>query len=444
MLALIASLAGCRKKDRAEGVKKKPCKPEAVAHARSFLDQLCRAAKAAPAELEGHFLGLKLASAARPAVQKLPFCTLARQEPRRLWIDRKEVKGWGATFGKGARDRRYDAPPAGVAADNLLHESLNRTRKGHVCVAASPEVPIVQVEHLLYAAFEIGYRKVSFLVRPKNPVVHPPPPSTMRGYVRWKEGTDPYKHFDLVQKIVQRELGKWSDCKRLIQAHKSLGAASAEERCVLFGRVIMESLKECGCVTDPRPLLDAFHMSLQPYDQMGIWTARLDPRAGLDLTGRPEALWRDVVGRIVAGTEGAGFFLKVTPDVSDKRWVPSIPPGGRFRSRRMRVFVGTAKITGRLGPRPVRRVVKRHLYELKVCYRNVGLAANRKLGGIVRLKFVISSTGHVGSVEFVESTLNHKPMEACLKKAFKRWVFPGPDRDNATVILKMAFRPPGW
>jgi TonB family protein len=267
----------------------------------------------------------------------------------------------------------------------------------------------------------------------------------MRGYVKWKVGTDLHKHFDSVQKIVQQELGKWSECKLLLQAHDALGAASAEERCVLFGRAIMESLKKCGCVTDPKTLLDAFHMSLQPFDQMGIWTAKLDRRAGLDLTGQPAARWRDVVGRIVAGNENAGFFLKVTPDESSAglRW--RTPPGGRvFRSHRMRVFVGTATINGRVDKQPVRRVVKRHLYELKACYRDVGLAANRKLKGEVRVKFVISSSGHVGSVEFVESTLNHKPMEACVKKAFKGWVFPGPDEGSATVVLKMAFRPPGW
>ncbi len=116
---------------------------------------------------------------------------------------------------------------------------------------------------------------------------------------------------------------------------------------------------------------------------------------------------------------------------------------GRHRGGKVRVFAGTAAVKGSLDKSIIRRVIRRHLNEIRYCYVSRGLATNKKLAGQVKVQFVISQTGRVTSVGVVSSSLNHGPTEACIKAAVRRWKFPKPEGGIVVVKYPFNFKPGG-
>jgi TonB family protein len=114
---------------------------------------------------------------------------------------------------------------------------------------------------------------------------------------------------------------------------------------------------------------------------------------------------------------------------------------GRHSARKVKVFAGTARVQGSLDKNIIRRVIRRHLAEVKFCYVSKGLASNQKLAGQVKVQFIIQTNGRVSSVAIASSSLNHSGTEACIRRAIRRWRFPKPEGGIVVVRYPFNFKP---
>lgn len=97
--------------------------------------------------------------------------------------------------------------------------------------------------------------------------------------------------------------------------------------------------------------------------------------------------------------------------------------------------VGVAKVVGSLDKDIVRRVIRRHLNEVKFCYEQQ-LVRRPELAGRVTVQFTIAPTGAVAGALVSESTLRNVQVEACVAQAVRRWEFPKP---NGVVMVSYPF-----
>ena len=109
---------------------------------------------------------------------------------------------------------------------------------------------------------------------------------------------------------------------------------------------------------------------------------------------------------------------------------------GGFRGRSggvPQVRSGGAEIRGSLSKEVIRRVVRRHINEVKFCYEQQ-LNARPDLQGRVTTRFVISPTGSVQSAMVASSSLRNEAVESCIVRAVRRWTFPAPDGGGVVVV----------
>ncbi len=109
---------------------------------------------------------------------------------------------------------------------------------------------------------------------------------------------------------------------------------------------------------------------------------------------------------------------------------------GGFRGRSAgvpQVRSGGAEVRGSLSKEVIRRVVRRHINEVKFCYEQQ-LNARPDLSGRVTTKFVISPTGSVQSAMVGSSSLRNEAVESCIVSAVRRWTFPAPDGGGVVVV----------
>jgi len=116
---------------------------------------------------------------------------------------------------------------------------------------------------------------------------------------------------------------------------------------------------------------------------------------------------------------------------------------GKYRSRSPRVFMSRASVSGGLDAATIRRVIRRHLSEIKYCYMSIGLPTNPQLAGMVKVSFTITASGGVGRVSIAQSTLNHGGTESCIKRSVRRWRFPKPEGSMPFVTYPFHFKPKG-
>jgi hypothetical protein len=108
----------------------------------------------------------------------------------------------------------------------------------------------------------------------------------------------------------------------------------------------------------------------------------------------------------------------------------SSPPSPK---RHPRIRAGAAEVKGSLSKEVVRRIVHRHINEVKFCYERQ-LEKNPNLAGRIDLKFIISDTGEVHSAAIASSTLEDGTTGSCIAEAAKRWVFPKPQGGGIVVV----------
>lgn len=89
----------------------------------------------------------------------------------------------------------------------------------------------------------------------------------------------------------------------------------------------------------------------------------------------------------------------------------------------------------------IRRVIRRHLPEVKYCYERE-LTRNQSLAGRVQVRFLIGATGAVQFSGLQSSDLGNPVTEQCIVSAVKRWEFPKPPHGVVDVtypfVLKAA------
>lgn len=95
-------------------------------------------------------------------------------------------------------------------------------------------------------------------------------------------------------------------------------------------------------------------------------------------------------------------------------------------SRVPRIRTGNADVRGSLSREVIRRVIRRHINEVRFCYEQE-LNARPDLEGRVQVSFIISPTGAVQSATIGSSTINNARVEGCVAQAVRRWTFPAPD-----------------
>jgi len=101
--------------------------------------------------------------------------------------------------------------------------------------------------------------------------------------------------------------------------------------------------------------------------------------------------------------------------------------GLRGRSARVpRIRTGNADVRGSLSREVIRRVIRRHINEVRFCYEQE-LNQRPDLEGRVMVSFIISPTGAVQSATVGNSTINNQRVESCIAGAVRRWTFPAPD-----------------
>jgi len=106
--------------------------------------------------------------------------------------------------------------------------------------------------------------------------------------------------------------------------------------------------------------------------------------------------------------------------------------GGR-RARAPNVVPGQAVIRGSLDKEIIRRVIRRHINEVKYCYERE-LMANPDLSGRVAVQFTISGTGQVIASVVQSSTMKNPTVEQCIAQAVRRWLFPKPEGGGIVIV----------
>ena len=98
-----------------------------------------------------------------------------------------------------------------------------------------------------------------------------------------------------------------------------------------------------------------------------------------------------------------------------------------------RIRSGAAMVQGSLSKEVIRRIVHRHINEVKFCYER-GLASKPDLSGRVAVKFIISGTGAVQTAAVASSTLGDSGVESCIAQATRRWIFPQPQGGGIVIV----------
>ena len=112
--------------------------------------------------------------------------------------------------------------------------------------------------------------------------------------------------------------------------------------------------------------------------------------------------------------------------------------GDRERPSRVpRITHVNTSVIGALSAEAIRRVVRRHLPEIRHCYEQ-GLTGNPSLEGRVTVSWLVSPTGAVQSTNVAGSTLGNQRVESCISQAVRRWTFPQPE-GGGTVGVNYPF-----
>jgi hypothetical protein len=110
--------------------------------------------------------------------------------------------------------------------------------------------------------------------------------------------------------------------------------------------------------------------------------------------------------------------------------------GGR-RARAPSVVAGRAEVRGSLDKEIIRRIIRRHINEVKYCYQKE-LQAKPDLYGRIIIQFTIAATGQVVASVVQQSSMNNPSVEGCIAQAVRRWLFPKP-KGGGIVIVSYPF-----
>lgn len=158
-----------------------------------------------------------------------------------------------------------------------------------------------------------------------------------------------------------------------------------------------------------------------------------------------------------AEPEAAGAQLAPSPSPAVAHGTgPELPPGiaepptlgevdepSTAPVPRVHVDVPTVGPSGALSPEVIRRVVRRHINEIRLCFEQA-LATAPELAGRIETRWVIAPSGSVSDAAIVSSALASpaatdggppaRAVEACVLAAIPRWTFPAPEGGGAVNV----------
>jgi TonB family protein len=106
--------------------------------------------------------------------------------------------------------------------------------------------------------------------------------------------------------------------------------------------------------------------------------------------------------------------------------------GGR-RAHAPDVIPGQANVRGSLDKEIIRRIIRRHINEVKYCYEQE-LLKKPELAGRVVVQFTISASGQVVASVLQTSTMGNARVENCTVQAVRRWEFPKPLGGGIVIV----------
>jgi hypothetical protein len=106
--------------------------------------------------------------------------------------------------------------------------------------------------------------------------------------------------------------------------------------------------------------------------------------------------------------------------------------GGR-RAKAPDVIPGQANVRGSLDKEIIRRIIRRHINEVKYCYEQE-LLKKPDLGGRIVVQFTISPAGAVVASVLQNSTMGNMRVENCTVQAVRRWEFPKPLGGGIVIV----------
>jgi TonB family protein len=96
---------------------------------------------------------------------------------------------------------------------------------------------------------------------------------------------------------------------------------------------------------------------------------------------------------------------------------------------------------GKLSPSQINRVVRRNSKRLQGCYESE-LKKNRKLEGVIKVRFTIETNGRISSTRVIQNTMGSSAVAGCIQNRIKRWRFKNkPQGGSVTVAYPFFFTP---
>ena len=102
------------------------------------------------------------------------------------------------------------------------------------------------------------------------------------------------------------------------------------------------------------------------------------------------------------------------------------------------VVEGTLKVTGRLPPEVVRRILRQSVARFRHCY-DEGLRRTPNLAGRVAVRFVIGRDGKVTQAADAGSTISDTQVAGCVAAAITGIAFPAPEGGIAIALYPLDF-----
>jgi hypothetical protein len=90
-------------------------------------------------------------------------------------------------------------------------------------------------------------------------------------------------------------------------------------------------------------------------------------------------------------------------------------------------------VRGALDKEIIRRIIRRHINEVRFCYEQA-LVKKPTLAGRTVVQFTIAASGQVLTSVMQSSTLGSPQAESCIVQAVKRWEFPKPEGGGLVIV----------
>ena len=116
---------------------------------------------------------------------------------------------------------------------------------------------------------------------------------------------------------------------------------------------------------------------------------------------------------------------------------------GTRRAKAPDILTGIVDVRGSLDKEIIRRIVRRHVNEVKFCYEQE-LTKLPSLSGRIVVQFMIAHNGQVLSSVLQSSSMKNVRVENCTVQAVRRWQFPEPQGGGlVTVTYPFSLSPAG-